>query len=219
MHSPSSVVRRAAVAGFALIPLLTYAQVDSGAYLAGSFGVDLQNSRGTTTSTKGTAGSADGTAHFGTGVTAMLTPGLALNNSLRTDLELGYRDKPAKSDGISEQAYTAIANVWVDVLHQYGYFIYFGGGLGGADLHLHTNNGSDSSVPAVWQVGGGAGAALTSHWEVSADFRRLSGFSRSKFDLDNNSALKTRLATNAVTLSLRYSFGSLSTPLLSTSDD
>lgn len=200
-------------------PSISFAQIDlsNGLYLAGSLGAALQNGHSYSVSTQSSAGaiSSDGTANFGTGLSATFAPGLAFNDNLRSDIEFSYRDKPGKGDGIAEKAYSAMANVWVDVLHQYGYFIYFGGGLGLAEINLQdSGNGSDSDIAPAWQIGGGGGLTLLSHWAVSADFRRLTGFDKSTFDLQGNQQLKTRYDTNAVTLSLRYSFGAMPSPLL-----
>ena len=201
------------------LPLPALAQNDVGPYLTGSLGVDLQDSKSISESTKGTAGSAGSSAQFGTGFTGSITPGFAFGENIRTDLELSYRSKPGKGDGIDENAYSALANLWVDVLHQNGYFIYFGGGLGAADVNLNSNNGSDSSIPLLWQLGTGAGVVLTSNWALSADFRHIAAFEKSTFDLDKGEALETRYGTNAVTVGLRYSFGGMSAPLLGHSEE
>ena len=195
------------------------AQVDTGLYLAGSLGATLQNNHSITESTKGVPGSSDGSAKFGTGIAATATAGLAFNNSIRSDLEFGYRDKPGKADSIDEKAYSAMANLWIDILHQYGYFVYFGGGAGVADVDLHSGGDSDSATPLSWQIGGGAGVTLTRQLALSADFRRLAAFDKSTFHLEGGENLDTRFSTNAVTLSLRYSFGRMSSPLLGGSDE
>ncbi len=202
----------------AVAPSTSLAQLDlnNGLYLAGSLGAALQNGHSFSVATQSSSGStsSDGTANFGTGLSATFASGLAFNDNLRSDIEFSYRDKPGKSDGINEKAYSAIANIWVDVLHQYGYFIYFGGGLGVADINLQdSGNGSDSDIAPAWQIGGGGGLTLLSHWALSADFRRITGFDKSTFDLQGNQQLKTRYDTNAVSLSLRYSFGAMSSPL------
>jgi len=202
----------------AAAPSTSFAQLDlnNGFYLAGSLGAALQNGHSFSVVTQSSSGStsSEGNANLGTGLSATFAPGLAFNDNLRSDIEFSYRDKPGKGDGIAEKAYSAIADVWVDVLHQYGYFIYFGGGLGLAEINLQdSGNGSDSDIAPAWQIGGGAGLTLLSHWALSADFRRLTGFDKSTFDLQGNQELKTRYDTNAVTLSLRYSFGALPSPL------
>jgi len=197
----------------ALAGLPALAQADVGPYLGGSLGASLQNSRDVGASAPGVPGSSDSSARFGAGIAAALVPGYAFSDNFRTDVELSYVDKPGKRGGIDEKAYSALGNLWIDVIHQYGYFIYFGAGAGLSDVDLHSNIGSDTAVAPAWQLGGGLGATLTSHWAVSADFRRLNSFEKSSFHVDSTENLKTRYGTNAVTLSLRYAFGAMSAPL------
>ncbi|MDB5988006.1 MAG: outer membrane protein OmpA [Nevskia sp.] len=207
------------LAALAGLPLPLLAQVDVGPTLAGSLGATLQNNRSVTASSPGAPGSSDGSARLGTGISAGITPGYTFNDNFRSDLELSYRDKPGKGDSIDEKAYSALGNLWVDVIHQSGYFIYFGGGLGVADVRLHSSDGSDSAIAPAWQLGGGAGVTLMSNWAISADFRRVTAFEKSKFHVDSTEDLKTRYGTNAVTISLRYAFGGMPAPLFGGSTD
>ena len=182
-------------------------------------------------------GTAIGKVNFDTGWAGGLVVGHAFSNGLRPELELMYRSDDLKRirlatfglnavlqpDGVdatgvrgSQDAQTAMANLWFDLFKSSRIRPYIGGGIGA--LRVEFNDAgydgqafrNDSDVKFAYQGGAGIGIDLSPNWTLSLDYRYVEA-QRSKLNLVDDqpeTRVKFRYRADTALLTLRYGFGS-----------
>lgn len=181
-------------------------------------------------------GTGVGKVRFDTGWAGGLVVGYAYSNGLRPELELMYRSDDLKRvtistfglggalqpNGIeatgeygSQDAQTAMANLWFDLFKSSRIRPYIGGGIGA--LRVEFNDAgydgqpfrNDSDVKFAYQGGAGIGFDLTPNWTLSLDYRYVEA-RRSKINLVDDqpeTRVKFRYQADTALLTLRYGFG------------
>lgn len=210
----SKAIRCAGVVGLAVLSAAASlrsasARAEDGPYVGAAFGAGLANHQIVTDEVQG-GGSSRSEARFDPGFAGRLIGGYSFDGILRPEAELGFQRKHGSRGGIDENVYSAMADLWVDLVHQYAYFVDFGGGLGLADVALHGGGGHDDTVSAAWQLGAGAGLDLSEHVSLAVDFRHLAGFAKSNLHVQPDERLRTRVESNVALFEIRYSFTPIS---------
>jgi len=158
---------------------------------------------------------------FDAGYAGGLTFGYGSTLGLRPELELDYRRNDIKSiNGTaatgSENAYTAMGNLWYDIKTPTGLFSvihpYFGGGAGAARLAVRNAAPlNDYTTRFAYQGGAGIGFDLSPNVTLSADWRYLQS-NRGDLMLVSGGDEHARYRAQSAMLGVKYSFGAAPTP-------
>lgn len=150
-------------------------------------------------------GTAQGNVSLHTGFAGTAAAGYAFHNGLRPEAEFGFRRNVNGDIGLAENATTYMGNLWYD-LWQDGYFVYAGGGLGAAQVHVNISGHTGSDTQFAWQAGGGFGGAVARRLVLSFDYRYLSTASDASVNIEGAN-FKAGYRTNVYGIALRYYFG------------
>ncbi len=224
-------MRRMALAATAVVVGLsslsaTTAAAGKGVYVGVEGGANLARDQ-----TLRQSGSQIGDLGFDTGYFGALALGGTLAGGLRPELELGYRrndlkelDPPLGAAVAAQgqlEAYTAMANLWLEIRQPRGPFSfihpYLGAGVGGA--RVGWREPSFGGVPQnesartlfAYQGGAGVGFDLTPSATLSLDYRFLQT-NIGRFDLAPGNRTALRYSAHTPMASLRISFGGTPAP-------
>ena len=172
--------------------------------------------------------------HFDRSWAAGVIGGYLFANGLRPELELDARRNSLTHDWLGrdtghDDADTAMANLWYEFKASSGVFSvlhpYLGVGAG-AVRSWYGGNPTLGGIPIAsaystefaYQVGAGVGYAISRHFSVSFDYRRLwsdKGDFHHAFGmaLPADEGLKQHYGANTAMLSVRYTFGSAPAPI------